>query len=168
MSWNPFGRVGEFIKGRALILWVLGMLAGIIGGVVLVIKVDFIIGIVVMGVSAFVTTFSTMLLYAFGEITEKVVSIEEYLLREQREKIQQKNEQIAKKSEMPQKKQQVTKKNEAPKERNITNRETSEDVDLNEYVDFECPECGETVSFTRGELMNKKSKKCPFCDTDIF
>ena len=42
-----------------------------------------------------------------------------------------------------------------------------ETVESEYYIDFECPHCGEIISFTRWIVKYQKESVCPYCDRSV-
>ena len=142
-----YDNIGTKIKDVAIAFCIIGIIASIVSGIILVVAGDGleIVGFLVIGIGSFLSWLSSFPLYGFGEMIDKLSAIEENT-RGGKSKAKNNTNAPAKASNSNSKKN-----NSAFKEKAVFE---------DEYVDVVCPECGETLSFNKSE----KNCQCPFCD----
>ena len=75
-----YKNVGKKIEGMAIAIFILGVLAAVAAGIVLIVKEAMVlIGVLVMVVGALVALGSSWLLYGFGQLVCKTARIEKYV-----------------------------------------------------------------------------------------
>ena len=150
-----FDNIGGKIKTLAKVVCWIGIIACIITGIVLMATDEELVlaGILTAAGGSLLSWVSSFVLYGFGQLVENSDIIAEQSARN--------NEKHSKKVQQQQEQQRKDKVKAIKTAINDTN--VSEDT----YIDIICPNCGESLSYTKQELTANQTLVCPMCDAEI-
>ena len=150
-----FDNIGDKIKTLAKVVCWIGIIACIITGIVLMATDEDLVlaGILTAVLGSILSWVSSFVLYGFGQLVENSDIIAKQSARN--------NEKHSKKVQQQQEQQRKDKVKAIKTAINDAN--VSEDT----YIDIICPNCGESLSYTKQELMANKTLICPMCDAEI-
>ena len=150
-----FDNIGGKIKTLAKVVCWIGIIACIITGIVLMATNDdlVLVGILTAVVGSLLSWVGSFILYGFGQLVENSDIIAEQSARN--------NEKTRKKVQQHEEQQRRDKIKAVINIINDTN--ISEDT----YIDIICPNCKETLSYTKQEITDNKTLICPMCDAEI-
>lgn len=144
--------VGKIIRTIGYILLGFGVLSGIISGIIVAKEVNGFMGFVAFIASVLSVFISFVIFLGFSEII--------FLLQENNDMLKKSNE---KENEpIP----QTSFKVKTVEEMNISKEQNEMRAD-EDYEDFECPYCYETLSVSKSTVDSGKIE-CPYCDETII
>ncbi len=136
--------IGSSIKGLAIVASILIGLGAIISGVS-VIRFMILTGLLIIGGGILLAVISYYVLTGFGQLVENSDIIAERYRHE---------------NESKQRKQEERQKKAAQKKLQDSS------VPETEFIEFDCPFCGEKLSFTKADLADG-SVICPYCEKSV-
>lgn len=149
-----YDNIGGKIKGLAKLIFAILAIAAVITGFVLMAQDEdmILIGLLVVVFGPIVAWVSSLFLYGYGQLIENsdIIAAEYNRKNEKHEKDVAKSN--AKKEAQRREKAKVI----------IANPNIADD----EYIDINCPNCKEELSYTKEELQSG-DVICPMCDTHI-
>ena len=147
-----YDRIGWKIKSLAIVMLIVGAIADVITGIVLMASNEDLIvyGVLIMLAGPIVTWISSWILYGFGQLIEN-------------------SDIIAKRCTgicaIPEKKKSTLKKEDQAEETQ-NDRKTDPPLSADDYIDITCPGCNEQLSFTKSDFASKK-QFCPYCGVAV-
>ena len=145
--------IGNKIKTLAVGTFILEAAASVVTGIILAIEVDELY-LLIAFIGPFLAWLASWLMYGFGQLIENS-DIAVAIMQEQ-------NTPKTNSSKTPKMKNTNKQKTTVKNEPKVKVAVAAEAVELEiEYIDVECPNCGEQLSFEKGE----KQAVCPECDT---
>ena len=140
--------IGSKIKGLAIVVFILGLIASVISGIIFAVLDDnlVLIGLLAIMLGTIATLTSSLLIYGFGQLFENSDDIAE---------------ECRKKNKTNQK--QKKKISISPK----SNSNEEQDINGEKYIDYVCENCLAELSFTKEQIKENNNLTCPICDANI-
>ncbi len=172
-----YNNIGGKIKILAFIICGIGILASIISGII-VTEYDEGTGLIILFGGSVISWASSFVLYGFGKLIEDT----EFIADQYRDASERKREkEVAKQRKefnetvMRQKPAVNTGTVNTGTVNTAAQNATTQNTvnvnarpDDNEYFDFPCPLCGETLSYTKGEIRLNETLPCPECNRRFY
>ncbi len=157
-----FDNIGSKIKKLATILAVCGIVASIIDGVLILKLGNGTVGSIITGIALIIagpliSWVSSFFVYGFGQLIENTEVIAE---NSEKKSVSESNKEL-KKTAVENDAVIVSK----TPVKEVRKAETAEES--GDYRDFECPDCGETLSFAKEEVQEGIDLYCPFCNAEL-
>lgn len=157
-----FDNIGGKIKGLATAVTVIGIISSIICGIFLLAEEEALLGIVVGAAGSFVSWISSFVLYGFGQLVENSDIIARYITYDKSDEAERIKEFTNFDNQYP-----GYRYDESATQSNNFEEEINETFKESDYVDFRCPHCRETLSFTQENIKIHKTLTCPMCEKEI-
>ena len=150
-----YENIGSKIKTLAKWMFLVETVSFILTGIILASEVDILyIFLVIAG--PIIAWISTWVLYAFGQLVEDNERLRKHFVRDENSPLTSKNNSTKKYN-----------KNSSKKSVNLIDDENSDNqafsLDENDFIDIQCPHCGEQLSF----LKDETNAICPNCEHQI-
>ena len=159
-----YDNIGEKIKGLAKATFIVEAIAAVITGIFLWINTEEWWCVLILLFGPIVAWVFSWLLYGFGEIIDKLCDIEQNTRGGQsKTKIKETVERAEREAARKSKREAEAKAKREADEKAKREAEIEREIADIEYVDIECPNCHEQLSFEKG---NSKGQ-CPFCDFEF-
>ena len=148
-----YDNIGGKIKNWAIWIFIVEAISAVIGGIVLIVNDNALLGFLTMILGPIAAWISSWLLYGFGQLVESsdIIAAEYSRKNEKHEKIVMKNNE----------------RKQAQRRKEVKASISNPFVDEDAFIDITCPNCKAELSYTKGQLQSDEGVACPMCDTHI-
>lgn len=150
-----FENIGSKIKNLSKFICCIEIIACIVVGIVMAATNENLIfaGILVAVIGALLSWVGAFILYGFGQLIEN-----SDIIAEESRRSNAKNENNIRKERDRKEKQKI-----AAIKANLSD----DDFGSDEYIDFDCPNCKHTLSYTKEEILSNDTLACPMCNCEM-
>ena len=150
-----FENIGSKIKNLSKFICCIEIIACIVVGIVMAATNENLIfaGILVAVIGALLSWVGAFILYGFGQLIEN-----SDIIAEESRRSNAKNENNIRKERDRKEKQKI-----AAIKANLSD----DDFGSDEYIDFDCPNCKYTLSYTKEEILSNDTLACPMCNCEM-